>query len=129
MNMKELLALAVLLVLITLGLFGVGYGWQKYKVYSATQSGIAKLRESESSKRIAIEQAMAEKEAAKYQAEAIQIMGEAAKKYPEYRQQEFISAFGIALKEGKVQQIIYVPTEGNIPILESGKRNQLEATN
>ena len=125
MKKKDLFELAIGLLLIVLLVFGVGYGWQKYKVYSATQSGIAKLRESESSKRIAIEQAMAEKEAAKYQAEAIKIMGEAAKNYPEYRQQEFINAFGMALRDGKIQQIIYVPTEGNIPILESGKRNEL----
>ena len=53
-------------------------------------------------------------------------MGEAAKKYPEYRQQEFINSFGIALKDGKIQQIIYVPTEANVPIMESGKRSQVE---
>ncbi len=102
------------------------YVYPKYKVYAATQSGIAKLKESESSKQILIQQALAEKEAAKYQAEAIEIMGEAAKKYPEYRQQEFINSFGTALKDGKIQQIIYVPTEANVPIMESGKRTQVE---
>ena len=102
------------------------YVYPKYKVYAATQSGIAKLKESESSKQILIQQALAEKEAAKYQAEAIEIMGETAKKYPEYRQQEFINSFGIALKDGKIQQIIYVPTEANVPIMESGKRSQVE---
>ena len=102
------------------------YTYPKYKVYAATQSGIAKLKESESSKQILIQQALAEREAAKYQAEAIEIMGEAAKKYPEYRQQEFINSFGAALKDGKIQQIIYVPTEANVPIMESGKRMQVE---
>ena len=104
------------------------YAYPKYKVYAATQSGIAKLKESESSKQILIQQALAEREAAKYQAEAIEIMGEAAKKYPEYRQQEFINSFGAALKDGKIQQIIYVPTEANIPIMESGKHTQVEVS-
>jgi hypothetical protein len=69
-----------------------------------------------------IETARAEKESALLRAEAIVIMGEAAKKYPEYRQQEFMQAFGEALREGNVSQIIYVPTEANMPILEAGKR-------
>ncbi|WP_312307640.1 hypothetical protein [Acinetobacter variabilis] len=47
--------------------------------------------------------------------------GQAAKDYPEYRKQEFIGAFGEALREGRIQQIIYVPTEANIPIVEAGK--------
>ena len=50
------------------------------------------------------------------------------KKCPEYRQQEFINSFGAALKDGKIQQIIYVPTEANIPIMESGKRTQVEVS-
>ncbi len=49
-------------------------------------------------------------------------MGEAAQKYPEYRQQEFIGAFGEALKSGTISQIIYVPTEANIPIMEAGRK-------
>ncbi|HCW5282361.1 TPA: hypothetical protein OXP51_000718 [Acinetobacter baumannii] len=36
--------------------------------------------------------------------------------------QEFIGAFGDALRDGKIQQIVYVPTEANIPVLEAGKR-------
>lgn len=64
----------------------------------------------------------AELESAKLRAEAIQTIGKAAKDYPEYRKQEFIGAFGDALRDGKIQQIVYVPTEANIPVLEAGKR-------
>lgn len=49
-------------------------------------------------------------------------MGQAAKDFPEYRQQEFIGAFAEAMKDGKIQQIIYVPTEAGIPITEAGRR-------
>ena len=122
--MEKLVIIGAVAGLLLIG--SCSYTYPKYKVYAATQSGIAKLKESESSKQILIQQALAEKEAAKYQAEAIEIMGEAAKKYPEYRQQEFINSFGTALRDGKIQQIIYVPTEANIPVMEAGKRPQVE---
>ena len=80
--------------------------------------GKANLRQAEQEKMIMIETAKAEKEAAVQRAEAIRIMGEAAKEFPEYRQQEFIAAFGEAIQDGSINQIIYVPTEANIPITE-----------
>ncbi len=52
-------------------------------------------------------------------AEAIKIVGQAAKDYPEYRNQEFIGAFAHAIQDGRISQIIYVPTEANIPITEA----------
>jgi len=64
----------------------------------------------------------AELDSASLRAEAISIVGKAAKKYPEYRKQEFIGAFAEALQEGTIHQIIYVPTEANISILEASKR-------
>ena len=30
------------------------------------------------------------------------------------------------IKNGKIQQIIYVPTEANVPVMEAGKRPQIE---
>lgn len=91
-------------------------------VWKQGLSGEAELNKAEQTKQIMIETAKAEEDSAKYRARAIEIMGEAAKKYPEYRQQEFMQAFGEALREGNVSQIIYVPTEANLPILEAGKR-------
>lgn len=93
--------------------------YRNYNVWSMEMQGRAKLAEATQSRQIQIEQAKAEKEAATLRAEAIAIIGKAAKEYPEYRQQEYIGAFAEALKEGKMQQIIYVPTEANIPILEA----------
>jgi len=94
-----------------------------YNVWKQGLSGEAALARAEQTKKITIETARAEVEAAKLRAEAIQIMGEAAKAYPEYRHQEFIGAFGEALREGTIKQIIYVPTEANIPILEATRTN------
>lgn len=115
--------LVIVFALIVIGLIaGLMFGLPRYSVWQQEMAGKARLAEATQSRQILIEQARAEKEAAVLQAEAIKIMGEAAQKYPEYRKQEFIGAFGEALKAGTISQIIYVPTEANIPILEAGKR-------
>jgi len=95
----------------------------KYKVWSMEMSGRAKLAEATQSRQIQIEQARGELEASKLRAQAIKIVGEAAKKYPEYRYQEFLGAFGEALNNGNIEKIIYVPTEANIPVMEAGRLN------
>ena len=112
--------IATTVVAFTLFLF---FGVPIWNVWRAGLSGEAALMKAEQTKQIMIETAKAEKQAAKHRAEAIEIMGEAAKNYPEYRNQEFIQSFGEALRDGTIQQIIYVPTEANIPIMEAGKRH------
>lgn len=98
------------------------YGVPKYNVWRAGQHGEAALRRSEQEKLILVEQAKAELESAEVRAKAIEFVGKAAQQYPEYRYQEFLGAFADALRDGKIQQIIYVPTEANIPLMEAGKR-------
>ena len=112
------IATIVVLLLLT----STMYFYPKYRVYSQELRGQAALAEAKSSKQVQVEQARGELESSKLRAEAIKIIGSAAQEYPEYRNQEFIGAFGEALKEGQIEQIIYVPTDGNIPILEAGKR-------
>jgi regulator of protease activity HflC (stomatin/prohibitin superfamily) len=96
--------------------------WPMVNVWRSGLTGEAELRRAEQTRQILITQAKAEEEAAVHRSKAIMIMGEAAKKYPEYRQQEFIGAFADAMHNGRINQIIYVPTEAGIPILEAGKR-------
>ncbi|EEI89849.1 hypothetical protein HMPREF0765_4542 [Sphingobacterium spiritivorum ATCC 33300] len=120
MKIQGLVLLAVVAIVVIVGLM---FGLPRYSVWQQEMAGKARLAEATQSRQILIEQARAEKEAAVLQAEAIKIMGEAAQKYPEYRKQEFIGAFGEALKAGTISQIIYVPTEANIPLLEAGKRS------
>jgi regulator of protease activity HflC (stomatin/prohibitin superfamily) len=98
------------------------FGLPLWNVWRAGLSGEASLKQAQQTKQILITQAEAEKEAATYRAQAIEIVGRMAKQYPEYRQQEFIGAFAEALHNGNVSQIIYVPTETGIPLLEAGKR-------
>ena len=106
---------SVILIVIAMALY------PKYRVYSQELRGQAALAEAKSSKQVQVEQARGELESSKLRAEAIEIIGKAAQDYPEYRNQEFIGAFGDALRSGDIEQIIYVPTEANIPILEAGK--------
>lgn len=116
---KDVIVISIIGLLCVIGLV---IGFRYYSVWSMEMQGKAKLAEATQSRQIQVEQARGELEASKMRAEAISILGEAAQKYPEYRQQEFIGAFAEALKEGKINQIIYVPTEAQIPIMEAGKR-------
>lgn len=115
-----LAALSFVAILIVIIL--IMFAWPHYKVWKQGMNGQAALAEAEQSKMIQVQTAKAELESSKLRAEAIQTIGKAAKDFPEYRKQEFIGAFGDALRDGKIQQIIYVPTEANIPVLEAGKR-------
>jgi len=115
-------SIAVGVILITLGIaLTLTMGYKYYSVWGMEMEGKAKLAESSQSRQIAVEQARAERDASKLRAEAISIMGKAAKDFPEYRTQEFMGSFGEALREGKISQIMYVPTEGNIPIMEANR--------
>lgn len=106
-------------------------GLPKYNVWRAEVAvkkfeaqGKGALKRAEQEKQILIEQARAEVEAAKLRAQAIEAVGDAIQKYPEYRVQEFIGAFADAMESGKIEQIIYVPTEAGIPILEATRKLQ-----
>jgi len=93
-----------------------------YNVWKQGLDGEAALAKAVQTKQIMIQTSLAEKESAQNKADAISIMGQAAKAYPEYRQQEFMTALGESLREGNVNQVIYIPTEAMIPIIEAGKR-------
>lgn len=96
------------------------FGYPVWNVWQQEMEGKAIKAKAEFSRQALISQAHAEKDAALLRSEAISIVGKAAKEFPEYRQQEFIGAFAHALELGKIAQIIYVPTEANIPIIEAG---------
>lgn len=129
----ELLGIAAGITAIALVVFTLMWGWTHFRLWKAEYIGRAFeiekeyrgkgiLAEAEYAKKARIEQASAELAAAKDTAAAIEIVGRAAKQYPEYRQQEFMLSFGEALREGVIDQVIYVPTEGNVPVMEAGKR-------
>lgn len=120
----------VMWVLAAIGLiFGtVGggcWGYPQYRVYSQTLRGEAALREAESSRKIAVEEARAklesaemlakaEVEQAKGVAEANAIIGDSLKDNESYLRYLWIKG----LQDGN-SEVIYVPTEANLPILEA----------
>ena len=120
---KEEVMFGVSVIVSLIGLAALAmWGFPTYKVWQQGLSGQAALARASQERQILIEQAKAEKESASLRAEAIEVVGKAAQEFPEYRQQEFLGAFSEALKDGKMSQIIYVPTEANIPVMEAGRR-------
>lgn len=118
--MKFTQALAAFIVLMSTAAASL-WAIPTYKVWQQEMSGKARLAEASQSRKILVEQANAELEAAAVRAEAIGLVGKAAQLYPEYRQQEFMAAMGEALNNGEIEQMIYVPTEANIPITEASR--------
>lgn len=119
---RSIVFIIVIIILLCIAVIvGMMFAIPAWNVWRAGLSGEADLRKAAQTRQIQIEQAKGEEEAAKHRAKAIEIVGKAAKEYPEYRQQEFIGAFAEAMHNGRISQIIYVPTEANIPITEAGK--------
>jgi len=117
-NLKEMTQLIFLGIVMVILLFALAFTYRHYSVWSMEMQGKAKLAEATQSRQIQVEQAKAELEASEDVAKAITIVGEVAKKYPEYRKQMYIQAFAEALSNGTINQILYIPTEAGIPILE-----------
>ncbi len=113
------------LVLVTLG--GC-WGYPQYGVYSQRLEGEAELAKANYSKQVAVQEAVAKKDSAVMLAEAEvsraegvakanKIIGDSLKDNEAYLRYLWISEM-----EKTKDQIIYIPTEGNMPILEAGRR-------
>ena len=111
---------------------GAFWAWPQYRVYSQGMSGQAVLKEAEFSRKVAVEEANAKLEAAKSLAaaeverakgvaEANRIIGESLKGNESYLRYLWIQG----LQDGS-SEVIYVPTEAGLPILEAGARFQNE---
>lgn len=130
--------ISVVAIVIGLGvLIGGGcVGYAKYRVWQQRLEGEAQLGKAESTRRVAVLEAQAKKDAAamlasaeieraKGTAEANRIVGESLKGHDEYLRWLWIDK----LAEGTQREMIYVPTEAGIPILEAGRRPSVsEAT-
>lgn len=108
------------------------WGCPQYNVYSQKMEGEAQLAHAHSSRQVQIQDAQskleaakalagAEVERAKGVAEANKIIGDSLKGNEEYLRYLWIHNLEQAEKTG---QVIYVPTEAGLPILEAGKRRQ-----
>ena len=125
MSESKIISLAAFGVLLLVA--GGMYGCPKYNVWQKELKGMAQLKQAEWSRQIKIREAMAEKEGAKFKAEAEverargvaeanKIIGTSLKNNESYLRYLWITH----LDEGN--QVIYIPTEASMPILEAGKR-------
>ena len=111
----------VVAVILLLG--GILWGIPNYKVYARELNGKAQLREAEWNRQIAVQEAEALKESAKLKAEAEVIraggIAEANEIISRSLTKEYIQyKFVEGLNDGHTE-VIYVPTEANLPILEA----------
>lgn len=138
---EKRLAIVTQIGVVLLGLFllsgGVGscmYGYPKYKVYSSEMHGKAVLAEAESSRQVAVREALALKDSAAYKAEAERIRAQGV------ADANHIIANGLGGPEGYLRYlaidgmkemarsnnttVVYVPTDGNIPVTEASRFNK-----
>lgn len=103
------------------------YAAPQYKVYEQRLEGEAELAKAEYSKRVAVQEAQAKQDSAimlaqaeinraRGVAEANKIIGDSLKDNDGYLRYLWIHG----LQDGK-NEVIYVPTEANLPILEANR--------
>lgn len=133
---KDSLTVLSACVLVAAGIGGCMWGLPKYKVYKQEMAGRAVLAEAESSRQVATLEAKAKNESAVFLneatitkakgeaqaeierargvAEANKIIGESLRNNEQYLRYLYVTSLA-----GSDHQIIYVPTEANLPILEA----------
>lgn len=125
---RKFYAMVLLGISLVIGLVvTVAMLWPVYNVYKSKMAGKALLVEAEYSKQIAIEEAVAKRKASKELAEAEVIraggvakanviIGSSLKDNESYLRYLWVQG----LNDGH-SEVIYVPTEANMPILEAGR--------
>ena len=131
-NFKEYITIAILSIIALLtaaGIFlGGAYSYNKYALWAARMHGNQELARAEGNRKIAIQEAVAKKESAQYLAEAEitrargvaeanKIIGESLQNNESYLRYLWINN----LDHSNDKQVIYVPTEANLPVLEAGR--------
>lgn len=129
-SLKHIIISIFLITPLIIGLFLLfGLMYNHYALWSNKMRGEQELARAEGNRKIVIQEALAKKEAAQYLseaeilrakgvAEANKIIGESLKNNESYLRYLWINN----LDHTTDKQIIYVPTEANLPILEAGKR-------
>jgi predicted aminopeptidase len=115
----------VLVLLISLVVLGL-WGCPKYKVYQQRKEGEAMLAHAQSSREVAVAEAKAKMEAATMLAQADTIRAHGIARSNQIIGQSLTAAylhwFWIDNID-KSNNVIYVPTESNLPIMEAGRLN------
>ena len=128
-DLKQTLQVLRIPTIAMLGLIAIGmYGCPKYNVWQKGLEGQAELARAEQNKKIRIAEAQAIKESseslasaeiirARGVAEANKIIGDSLKGNEAYLRYLYINS----LADNKSQNLIYIPTEAGLPILEAGR--------
>ena len=115
------------LFVISSGIGGCMYGMPQYSVYQQGLHGQAELAKANYSKQVAIQEAHAKMESAKLLADAEVIRAEGVAKANKIigdsltNNEAYLRYLFVNNLEHTQNQIIYVPTETNLPILERRK--------
>lgn len=120
----------LLMLVLGLGVLGM-WGCPRYEVYSREMTGKAELAQATSNRQIKVNEAIATEEAAKHLAaaeierakgvsQANVIIGDSLKGNEDYLRYLWIHNLAEAEKQGA--EVIYIPTEANLPILEASRR-------
>lgn len=102
-------------------------GWPAYKVYSQEAAGRAMLAEAQSTRQVAVLEARAKLESAKLLADAEVLRAEGAARANRILQDSlggpegYLRYLQIQAIDAKDASVIYVPTEGGLPITESSR--------
>jgi regulator of protease activity HflC (stomatin/prohibitin superfamily) len=122
-------SVTTLVAILFIGVITLGmWGCPKYDVYSKKMEGEAILAHAQSSREVAVAEAKAKMESASLLAkaeierargvaEANKIIGESLKNNEEYLRYLFVNNL-----ENTKNQVIYIPTEANLPILEANRK-------
>jgi hypothetical protein len=108
--------------------FGACWAYPQYSVYEQRLTGEAELAKAEYSKRVAVQEAQAKKDSAKMLAEAEVLRAEGVAKAnsiigESLRDNEgYLRYLWIHNMAETKNEVIYVPTEANLPILEASRR-------
>jgi len=114
-------------IIIASGIGGCMYGMPKYNVYEQALHGEAELAKANYSKQVAVQEAHAKMESAKLLADAEVIRAEGVAKANKIigdslnNNEAYLRYLYINNLEHTQNQIIYVPTEANLPFLERRK--------
>lgn len=131
--MRGVISAFLMLVVAILAVLFLGAIWYAYKnvqIWSSSMSGQAVLAEAEFSRQVRIKEASAKKEAAELEGQAELTKAQyAARANHELAQglggsEGYLRYLYIRMLEeqgGEGRQVIYIPTEAGMPVLEAGR--------
>lgn len=131
MKTTGVVSIVSFITIIIIGIIAGGMvGCPKYEVYQQRMAGEAILAHAQSSREVAVAEAkakmesatllaQAEVERAKGVAQANKIIGDSLKDNEEYLRYLFVNNL-----ENTKNQVIYIPTEANLPILEANRNKK-----